>query len=288
MVLKSYSKLNLLLSVRNKRRDNFHSIQTLFERIDLFDRISLAKREDGLISVRCDHPAVPVDETNLCYRSAKLLQDFAKVKKGVTITLDKRVPVGAGLGGGSGNAATVLLGLNKLWKLGLSRGRLASLAAKVGSDVPFFIYDCSFALGLGRGERIKLLPGLADVRLWHILVVPDIKVSTPLIYQKWDEFCGLTAPVNDVKILISVLGSKNLSEIDKYLFNSLEPVTKRLYPEVKQVEKALKMLKLRSILMSGSGPAVFGIVSSRRKALELSGKLVKQHSSWRVFVTRTA
>ena len=294
MVLNSYAKLNLYLEVLNIRQDKFHNIKTIFERIDLSDRIILKPRLDTKIKIICKDPGVPGGNTNLCYRAAKLLKEGFNIERGVDIKIIKRIPVGAGLGGGSSNAASVLLGLNKLWKLRLPQGELARLAKNIGSDVPFFIYNTPFAKGLGRGERIEALKVPESLRLWHILVVPQLRVSTPFIYGKWDKkalnkshLTGLTRPKYDVKIIISGLRKNGLPLEGGFLFNSLEEVTLRLYPAVQRIKERLEGLGLKSILMSGSGPAVFGIVSSRKEAVALSRRLKKQDRSLRVFVTRT-
>ena len=292
LILNSYAKLNLYLEVINKRRDNYHNIKTVFERIGLSDKIVLESRQDKQIKIICDHPDVPCDNSNLCYRSAKLLQDNFKVDKGVQIRIVKRIPVGAGLGGGSSNAAFVLLGLNKLWKLHLSQAKLARLARKIGSDVAFFIYDSPFAKGTRRGEKIEPLEGLNNLRLWHILVVPGIKVSTAVIYRKWDtyrnkELQGLTRPEYNVKILPLALQKKDLGLIGKSFFNSLEQVSIKLYPEIRRIKEWLVHRNVQSILMSGSGPAVFGVVSSRKEAVSLCRQLRRENRAWRVFVVRT-
>ncbi len=291
VVLKSYAKLNLYLQVLKLRKDNYHSIKTLFERVDLADKIILKTRRDKKIKITCSCPGVPSDNSNLAYRSAKLLQDKFKVDSGVDIKIIKRIPAGAGLGGGSGNAAFTLLGLNRLWKLNLGQGRLVKYAREIGSDVAFFIYNCRFALGSGRGDKIKPLKALNKIQLWHILVVPKIKVSTPLIYRKWDELkpkkAGLTEAPYDVKILPSALLKRDLAKAGKTLFNSLETVTAGLYCEVKRIRERLAKMGLERILMSGSGPAVFGITSSRKEAVGLARQLSKESKSWQVFVTKT-
>jgi len=295
LILSSFAKVNLFLKVLNKRQDNFHNLITLFERIDLCDKIVLKMRKDALIKVTCDDPAVPLDESNLCYRSAALLQDKFGVKKGVDIRIFKKIPVGAGLGGGSSNASTALVGLNRLWKLGISRQRLCRLGAQIGSDVPFFIHDVPFALGLGRGEKIKPLASLKKAKLWHLLAVPRIHVSTPTIYRKFDALkrqkkvrAGLTAPAEGVKILLLSIRKNDLSRIGENLFNSLEPITIRLCSEVRSVKyKLAKLTPEKPILMSGSGPAVFCILNSRREAVFLGRRLAWEKPSLRVFVTGT-
>ena len=308
MIVRSPAKLNLYLGVINQRVDNYHNIKTVFERITLSDTVILKARRDKKIIIHCAAKAVPKDKTNLAWQAAKLLQKFLKQDRGIDITIVKRIPVGAGLGGGSSNAASVLLGLNKLWGLGISRKKLAVLAAGVGSDVAFFIHERAFALGSGRGEKIKLLPGTDKVKLWHILVVPKLHVSTPYVYKKWDaaersfsltpsflgtkknyriERAGLTRARQDVKILLSALKNKNLRLLAGSLFNGLERVSFKLYPRVRELKRRLGGLGVEPALMSGSGPAVFGIVASKREAVSLRRKLESRNGSEEVFVVRT-
>jgi 4-diphosphocytidyl-2C-methyl-D-erythritol kinase len=289
VLLHSYAKLNLYLEVLKLRQDAYHNIKTIFERIDLADKIILKSRPDKKIILTCHQRGVPKGSSNLAYRSAKLLQDIFHISKGVDIKIMKRIPVGAGLGGGSSNAASVLIGLNKLWKLKLSQEKLTQLARKIGSDVPFFIYNCPFAEGRARGDRIKPLRTLRNLRLWHILLVPKFKVSTPLIYKKWDRDAKtfkLTRPRHNVKILTLALRKNNLSLLGEALFNSLEQVTAGLYPEILRIRERLTQLGAKSILMSGSGPAIFGVVSSRKEALTFYRQL-KTDSLVEVFLTRT-
>lgn len=288
LILNSYAKLNLFLSVLNARQDKFHNIETLFERVNLCDKIILVSRRDSKIKIISSSRRLPKDGLNLAHRSARLMQEEFGVKSGVDIKIIKRIPIGAGLGGGSSNAATVLLGLNKLWRLKASQKRLSRIAARIGSDVPFFIYGVCFAQGLGRGEKIKPVKALGDTKLCHILVVPKIEVSTPLIYKKWDEYLQLTKAGWDVKILTLALKKRDISLIGRNLFNSLEEITAKLYPEVAHIREKLVNLGLKAVLMSGSGPAVFGIVASRREAQALCRRLKKENGSWQVFVTETA
>ncbi|MCM8795123.1 MAG: 4-(cytidine 5'-diphospho)-2-C-methyl-D-erythritol kinase [Candidatus Omnitrophica bacterium] len=289
MVLRSFAKLNLYLEVLGIRKDGFHSIKTLFERISLFDEIIITSRRDKKIKIICNHPDISLDQDNLVYKSAVLLQDCARLKQGVNIKIIKRIPVAAGLGGGSSNAASVLLGLNRFWKLNLRHDKLIALAKKIGSDVSFFLYNVPFALATGRGEKIKPLKVLRRVRLWHILVVPKIKVSSARIYKSWDEWVkkgDLTHSKYNVKILTLGLRKRGLPLIGQALFNSLEPITQRLYPEVRLIKDRLKRLGLKSILMSGSGPAIFGI-TSRKEALRLAKELKKEKGFWQIFVVKT-
>lgn len=247
-------------------------------------------RSDGKIKLSCDNTAVPDGQNNIAYRAAVLLKNKFNIKYGVNIRIVKRIPVGAGLGGGSSNAAHVLLGLNRLWNLKLGKEKLAGLAKALGSDVAFFIHNCPFAKGEGRGEKISPLNTLNRVRFWHVLVVPKLHVSTPFIYKKWAKFTGsfeLTIPGPNVKMLTSALKKKNLSLISPQLYNDLERITLKAYPVVRRVKEELAVLGLKAILMSGSGPAVFGICSSRKEAVFLSSRLKKKHASWWIFIVRT-
>lgn len=287
MTLRSHAKLNLYLEVLNIRKDNYHNIKTIFERIDLCDKIILTPRKDRKIKIICKNQDVPKGSLNLSYQSARLLQEKFNLKQGVNIKITKNIPVAAGLGGGSSNAAAVLLGLNRLWRLRLSRVRLVGLSKKIGCDVPFFIYDTSFALADQRGDRIRPLRIRNRKSLWHILVVPKIKVSSKKIYQELDKHAGLTEAKYNVKISNLALRKIDLPLLTKSLFNRLETVTLRLYPRVKAIKERLKELGLQSSLMSGSGPAVFGIVSSKKEALAIKRKLNKEPGTERVFVTKT-
>jgi 4-diphosphocytidyl-2-C-methyl-D-erythritol kinase len=288
VIVKSYAKVNLYLEVLAKRKDNYHNIKTIFERISLSDKITLRTRPGTLITINCNNPAVPNDESNLCFRAALLLQDKYRVKKGVDIIIKKHIPVGAGLGGGSSNAAAVLTGLNKLWGLNLNLSRLLNLARKIGCDVPFFVYDVPFALGTARGDKIKPLEKLKKLKLWHVLVFPGIKVSTPLIYKKFDSISGLTRPRYDVKILTSTLAKYPSILSSGWLFNSLEAVTERKYPEVSRIKSSFKNLRPNNaLLMSGSGPTVFSLARSRQEALLLKKVIQTRHKSWEVFLAGT-
>ncbi|MBN1914170.1 MAG: 4-(cytidine 5'-diphospho)-2-C-methyl-D-erythritol kinase [Candidatus Omnitrophica bacterium] len=304
LTLKSPAKLNLFLRVLNKRKDNYHNIDTVFERIDLSDKIVLKPRRDNKINIISRSKDIPKDGSNLASKSAEALRRRFNISRGVDIKITKRIPVGAGLGGGSSNAAAVLLGLNRLWSLGLSRIRLARIAKDIGSDVPFFIYDTTFAQGRGRGESISALNSLKKVRLWHVLVVPRVKVSTPMVYKNWDKIKKdhqrafkldpegqrerLTKAKYGVNILSLGLKNKDLSLVSRGLFNNLEQATIGLYPQVRKIKETLKKMGAQAVLMSGSGPAVFDIVYSKKEAIFFSRQIRRKNRSWQIFVTRTA
>ena len=289
MILTSRAKLNLYLKVGSKRKDHYHALDTLFERIDLCDKIVLTPRVDSRIKITSDSRQIPKDASNLAWRAARLIQKTCQVNQGLNIKIIKRIPVGSGMGGGSSNAACVLVGLNKLWKLGLSRKRLMDLGSQLGADVPFFVADSPFAIGSKRGDKVSSLKVLSRLRLWHVLVVPKLHVSTAKVYQKWDDLVQkvrLTSAVSSVKLITLALRRKDFSLLAKALFNSLEQVSINLYPQIGRVKKKLVRLGVKAILMSGSGPAVFGIVSSKKEALSLVRQL-RGNRYWQAYVART-
>jgi len=295
LTLNSFAKLNLYLSVRNKLSDGYHSLQTVFERINVCDKVVLRVRRDDKIVCLCDDPGLPADSRNLAVKAALLLSRRYAVGKGATIRLIKRIPQGAGMAGGSSNAAAVLIGLNRLWRLGLSKAELCSIASRVGSDVAFFIHECRFALAEGKGEKVRPVRELRKRLLWHVILVPDLHASTPLIYKQWDklrankniDISRLTRPVSGAKLILSALRQKSGHWLEQCLFNGLEAAAIDLYPGLARVRRVLTMAGVPNICMTGSGSAFFGIVSSRKEALRFSRRLKKLNRRWHVFVART-
>ena len=291
LVLLSPAKLNFFLKVIRKRPDGYHDILTLFERINLCDEIYFESDSPGITKVFCAHQDVPKGSQNIVYRAASLLRTELGVKKGVRIYINKRIPVAAGLAGGSSNAATVLLGLNKMWNLDLSPHQLISFGRKVGSDVPFFLADTSWAIGRQRGDRIISLRFPAS--LWHILVVPRKKVFTPKVYQGFDELLFkrggqrniLTKKGDDVNILIRRLRNNNIKEAGELLFNDLEPAILRFCPSLGRLKERLKSLQIQGVTISGSGPAIFGLTESEDEAESIKTILARQFQQ--VFVVKT-
>jgi len=182
--VKAPAKLNLFLLVLNKRPDGYHSINTLFERIDLCDNITITRRSDSNILVSSRSSQVAKGRANLAYKSAQALRKRFSIKEGINIYIEKNIPIGAGLGGGSSDAAATILALNRMWKLKLGKFELTKIAGQIGSDVPFFIQDSRFCFAKGRGERLEQLK--VGIKLWHILVVPKVCLSTKRVYDRFD------------------------------------------------------------------------------------------------------
>ncbi len=281
-VLPSYAKLNLALKVVGRRPDGFHELVTLFERIDLHDDISFAPAKDGEFSICCDDKRVPCDARNLIAKAAHVLAEGEKVNKGARIKVTKRIPVAAGLAGGSSNAATALCGLNKLWDLKLSRAKLLSYARMIGSDVAFFLYDAPFALGTGRGEVIK--PVTMKARLWHFLVVPQAPLLTKDVYGHFAR--SFTKPAGDVNIILRSLQKKDPSGVGAGLFNDLESPILALKPHLGKLKARVMRQDVLGVSFSGSGPSVFAVVADAEEAGRLKRIFAKTYKQVFVVTTR--
>lgn len=257
--VKAPAKINLSLDVLRKREDGYHEVEMIMTTVDLADRIDLVLVEDDVITVEVSEGYVPSDERNLAYQAAQKLKEKFQVKKGVNIHITKNIPVAAGLAGGSSDAAATLRGLNQLWDLGLSLEELAMIGAEIGSDVPFCVYGGT-ALATGRGEKIQLIDSPPPV--WVILAKPPIGVSTADVYGR----LNLENIVHcDTNKMIQAIEEKNVAEICANLHNVLEEVTFERHPEVKHIKDQMIKFGADGVLMSGSGPTVFGIVQKESR-----------------------
>lgn len=254
LFIKAPAKINLTLDVLHKRSDGYHEVEMIMTTVDLSDRIGLENRADSKIQINSADRYVPDDHRNLAYQAAKLLKDTYSIASGVTILLEKKIPVAAGLAGGSSDAAATLKGLNQLWDLGLSLDELAELGAKIGSDVSFCIYGGT-ALATGRGEKIEELP--SPPNCWIILAKPSIGVSTADVYGglKMDRVIH-----PNTREMIRAIKEKDYGLMCSSMGNALESVTLNLYPEVSILKEQMIKFGADAVLMSGSGPTVFGLV----------------------------
>jgi 4-diphosphocytidyl-2-C-methyl-D-erythritol kinase len=259
LVIPSPAKINLFLKVVGKRPDGYHEIVTLLCRIGLFDTVVLAFDQSG-ISVECSHPGVPQDSGNLAHRAASLFLDALSIHDGVAIFIDKVIPVAAGLGGGSSNAAAVLMGLNQHYGLPLTDGKLMEIARKVGADVPFFVFRHS-AIARGIGDHLEVYKDLPPFSM--VLVRPLFEVSTEWVYENLN--LGLT---NCEKSLKNGYFEQDFFKVKNLLCNDLEQVTIRKFPEIKIIKQALLDLGAETALMTGSGPSVFGLFKDGHQAAE--------------------
>ncbi|MFH1046367.1 MAG: 4-(cytidine 5'-diphospho)-2-C-methyl-D-erythritol kinase [Candidatus Omnitrophota bacterium] len=283
LTLQAPAKLNLFLRVCNKRPDGYHNIETIFEKIDLCDTLTLAPRAQG-IKVVCRRKSVPSGRRNLCYRAAQALLAHTHCPRGVEIIIRKRIPVAAGLGGGSSDAASALIGINILLGLNVPRKELFTLAQGLGADVPFFIIDASRAVGRGKGEI--LTPVKVKAKNWYVLALPKgLEFSTRAMYQH--PKITLTKRPYGAKIILCALEKNDLTAFGKYSYNSFEGILHQKNRTVFAIKKALSSLGVRAALMSGSGPCVFGVVASGKEAQRVSKALRKINRTWQVIVART-
>ena len=258
LYVKAPAKINLTLDVLHKRPDNYHEVEMIMTTVDLADRIGLMGTASG-IHIRSDDRFVPNDSRNLAYQAAELIKNTFGIKNGVIISLEKQIPVAAGLAGGSSDAAATLKGLNRLWQLNLSLDELAELGAKIGSDVSFCVYGGT-ALATGRGEIIEALP--TPPHCWVILAKPTIGVSTAEVYGA---FNPETADHPDTQAMIEALRAGDYEAMCNNLGNALESVTLGMHPEVQQIKDHMKKFGADAVLMSGSGPTVFGLVQQEAR-----------------------
>ncbi|MBI4436335.1 MAG: 4-(cytidine 5'-diphospho)-2-C-methyl-D-erythritol kinase [Candidatus Omnitrophica bacterium] len=280
LTLKSPAKLNLYLNVLRKRADGYHDIETLFERIDLADRVTLTKIPSGIrLTSNCKD--IPLDASNLAYQAAQKMLQKRRKGSGVHIHLHKRIPIAAGLGGGSSNAATVLLGLNRLFHLRLSQKVLLAIGRTLGSDVPFFLLKTPFAIGKRRGDRVTPVSG--PLKLIHLIVNNRVKVYTTEVYQQAN--FTLTRRRQGVKIFQHFVERGDVTGLIDNCYNALEAPAARAHPTILKVKKRLKALGLKGVTLSGSGPTFYGFAKSLSQAKGIRKILSK--SRWNVFICRT-
>lgn len=274
MRLFSPAKINLFLHIFGKRPDGYHELATLICCIGLYDSICLDFKADA-ISVSCRHPLVPTDQTNLAYRAAEFFFKHIDVKAGVHIAIEKQIPVGSGLGGGSSNAATVLRGLNRFYGYPVSREALIDLAARIGADVPFFI-DRKPAIATGRGEILEPYNGLEPYSV--IVAYPGFGVSTTEMFKNFN--LRLTKYLKKIKIPFF---KNQVFDIRRDLSNDLETIAGEKHPEIAAIKDALLEYGAMGALMSGSGSAVYGLFRDRDSADKVYPSLCR-HGSWQIFV----
>jgi len=251
---KTPAKINLGLHIHKKREDGFHELETILQMVTWFDELQLEGTSEK-VELFCDTPEIPNDETNLVVKAARLLQKhFPGSCAGVNITLKKSIPSGAGLGGGSGNAAGVLLALNHLWDLKISRENLIAISAELGSDVPFFLMS-PCAIGTGKGEILE--PINNPINLYILMIYPNLPLSTPWVYGNLK--LKLTKHKNNISILANFLMRSEFAQLGAALYNDLEPVVFKRYPEILEIKNELLRSGAGGALLSGSGSTVFGI-----------------------------
>lgn len=279
---KTPAKINLGLFILRKRPDGYHELETLFQMVGLYDEMEMERLPSPGIEFHCDHPDIPSDDANLAVQAARLLWETFpdRVRGGVRIKLNKVIPSGAGLGGGSGNAAGTLMGLNALWDLRLTRQELIQLAPKLGADVAFFL-STPCALGTGRGER--LTPAQPAKKFYALLVFPRFQIATAWVYKNLN--LELTKKENNISILRKFLSQSEIANLGDSLRNDLESVVIPKYPVVQTLKDELRARGAQGALMSGSGSTVFGIFENLARAQNARANLKRENRD--IFLTET-
>jgi len=283
MLLNSYAKINLYLKIGKKLRSGYHNIQSVMQPIELHDNISFEKLNEDLIIVQSNNPDLE-SKGNLAYKAASLLKDKFKVKEGVRINIEKTIPMSAGLGGGSSNAANALVTLNKIWNLKLAQKKLIEFGTEIGSDVPFFIVGKT-ALVEGIGDKIKPLRKSQSINI--VLINPGIKVSTSWAYKQFDKIGSKLKSTNkkNMKELISAINKKDFKKISENIYNDFDPMIEKKFKIVNEIKTNLKKFDALNSMVSGSGPTVFGLFDSIYPAREAYFKLKDMYPF--VFLTKT-
>ncbi|MBS3918589.1 MAG: 4-(cytidine 5'-diphospho)-2-C-methyl-D-erythritol kinase [Deltaproteobacteria bacterium] len=261
----SPAKVNLRLEILKKREDGYHEIRTIFQKISLHDTLHFSLRQRRGVRITTDHPGLPTGKRNLVYQAVRSLLERSDYGGGVDVEIEKRIPLGAGLGGGSSNAATALAALNRLLKINLTKKELMEVGAVIGADVPFFLFEGS-AIGSGVGERLRkiTLP-----TLWYILINPNFEVSTRWAYRNFI-LTKTKYHFNLRKLLKTPEGLFSL------LRNDLEGVVSDKYPDIRIIKRMLASAGAMGTMMTGSGPTVFGVFSGEEKATEAYQELKKK------------
>lgn len=278
--LKALAKINLGLDVVRRREDGYHEVRMIMQTIQLYDRLDIKRTQEPGIQIQTNLSFLPVNENNLIYKAAKLLMDEFSITDGVSLKLDKRIPVAAGMAGGSTDAAAMLIGVNRLFSLGLTKRQLMERGVQIGADVPYCIMRGT-ALAEGIGEALSPLPPM--VKCPVLIAKPSISVSTKFVYQnlKLDD----TTIHPDIDRLIDDIKAKNLHDIAAHMGNVLETVTIPNYPVIDEIKKHMLSNGAVGAMMSGSGPTVFGLFDDEDTAKKAYKAMRSSHLARQVYLT---
>lgn len=278
--LKALGKINLGLDVLGRRPNGYHDVRMVMQTVYLYDQILLEKTDKEGISLETNLFYLPVNENNLAYRAAKMLIDEFAIKEGVHISLEKHIPVAAGMAGGSSNAAAVLYGMNRLFQLGLTDQELMDRSVQLGADVPYCIMRGT-VLAEGIGEKLTPLPAMPKCHV--LLAKPPISVSTQKVYEKLDAQEVTKHP--DIDGILLGLQTGDLKKITSSMGNVLENVTITEYPQIESIKDVMKEEGALNAMMSGSGPTVFGIYDDKMLARRAAARIREEQLAKQVHVT---
>lgn len=277
--LKALAKINLGLDVLGRRENGYHDVRMVMQTIYLYDNVTITKTEDAGIKLETNLFYLPLDENNIAYKAAKMLIDEFDLKEGVRIVLEKHIPVAAGMAGGSSNAAAVMVGMNRLFSLGLTQKELMERGVALGADVPYCVMRGT-VLAEGIGEILTPLPPLP--RCYVLIAKPGISVSTKVVYDRLDAQEIDTHP--DIDGILEGLQSQDICKVASCMGNVLERVTIEEYPVIEEIKNAMKEAGALNAMMSGSGPTVFGIFDDRKTAKEAQQKLKQMQVAKQIYL----
>lgn len=278
--LKALAKINLGLDVVRRREDGYHEVRMIMQTIHLFDRVNIEKTSEPGIRIKTNLSYLPVNENNLIYKAGRLLMDEFDITEGVSVDLDKRIPVAAGMAGGSTDAAAMLYGMNKMFGLGLSMQELKDRGVKIGADVPYCLMRGT-ALAEGIGEKLKSLPPM--IKCPVLIAKPQISVSTKFVYENLKLDGKAEHP--DIDRLIKDIKAKDLQGVCDHMGNILETVTIPNYPIIAEIKKNMMENGAAGAMMSGSGPTVFGLFDDAEKAKQAYKAMKKSGLSRQTYLT---
>ena len=277
---KAYAKINLAIDLLGKRPDNYNEVKMIMQTIDIYDTVYMEKIEKGIV-IECDDNKVPSDERNIAYKATQYMFDKYNIKEGLKIIIEKKIPVAAGLAGGSADAACVIKGINKLFNLGLDKKTLMKIGEKIGADVPYCMCK-NTALATGIGEKIEKLQNIGAVDI--ILIKPKFSISTAMVYKEFDYSMPKVRPNFD--ILLKAIENNEIDVIAKNMVNVLETVTERKNPIIAKIKDQLVKNGAMGALMSGSGPSIFAIFKDENTAKN-AYQIMKDDSLYESFLTKT-
>lgn len=281
IALEANAKINLTLDILGTRPDGYHEVAMVMQEVSLHDTLTLEKTP-GQIELYIEGSNLPADESNLCWKAARLVQETCQLTGGVEMHLTKRIPLAAGLAGGSADAAAVLKGMNQLYELGLTEEQLCGLGAKLGSDIPFCIMGGTM-LATGRGELLERLPSFPET--YVVLAKPAIGVSTAWAYKTYD--AGYAGPHPDNEAMLEEIRAGNREKAASLLCNVLESVTIGKHAVIDDYKQLMLQQGAMASMMSGSGPTVFGLTTSKEIADRVAAALQQSDAAAAVFVART-
>lgn len=278
--LKALAKINLGLDVLGRRENGYHDVRMVMQSIYLYDEVKLEKTAEPGITTVSNLSFLPTGDGNIAYKAARLLQEEFQITEGIKITLNKHIPVAAGLAGGSSNAAAVLFGMNRMFRLGLSQKDLMDRGVRLGADVPYCIMRGT-VLAEGIGEKLSVLPAMPKCTV--LIAKPPVSVSTKVVYEALDAKEITEHP--DIDGIIEGLKNNSLKQVAACMGNVLEDVTVPMHPVIDQIKQEMKNAGALNAMMSGSGPTVFGLFESRADAREAQRRIREKSLTRQVYVT---